>query len=78
MSEWQPIETAPRDGRMILALNSAHGFMRVVGWQRAYAQEPFDEDHWDDVGSQNAAPCLYFNANYFQWWMPLPALPTVP
>lgn len=82
MSAWQPIDTAPRDGTMIIARNAMHGFIYVVGWQRAYSSEkpfdedqPFDEDHWDDVGSRNAAPLLYFNANYFQHWMPIPAFP---
>ena len=72
---WRPIETAPRDGTMILARNASHSTMYVVGWQRAYGGDPFDEDHWDDVGSRNAAPALYFNANYFQHWAPLPEFP---
>lgn len=70
---WQPIETAPRDGSMILARNDFHGFIYVVGWQPAYeAEGPYSEDHWDDIGSRNAAPSLYFNSNYFQRWMALP------
>lgn len=72
---WQPIKTAPKDGTMILAWNAAHDTMAVVGWQRAYGGCPYDEDHWDDVGNKNAAPALFFNANYFQQWMPLPAPP---
>jgi hypothetical protein len=32
MSEWQPIETAPKDGTLIW-LGSAHGSMRVGFWQ---------------------------------------------
>lgn len=69
-AEWKPIETAPRDGSMILARNAAHGTMYVVGWQQPYGDHL--ESHWDDVGSKNACPALYFNANYFQHWMPLP------
>jgi hypothetical protein len=69
---WQPIDTAPRDGSLILARNAAHGFMYVVGWRPAAGDE---ESHWDDVGGGLQQPALYFNANYFQHWMSLPPPP---
>lgn len=58
---------------MILAWNAAHKEMHVVGWHPAYGA--IEEDHWNDVGNRNAAPALYFNANYFQLWRPLPEAP---
>lgn len=79
MRVWQPIETAPKDGSMILTFNVAHGDMHVVGWTRSYSNvEPYDEDHWSDVGGQNRAPALFFNSGYFQFWMPLPNPPVQP
>lgn len=74
MSNWQPIETAPRDGTIFLAWNAAHRWMYAVGWHADSEEE--DGGHWDDVGAQNVAPALYFNARYFQWWTPLPEPPS--
>lgn len=73
VSAWQPIESAPKDGRMILAFNVAHREMTVVGWQPPVGED--EEGNWDDVGSRNAHPAIYLNANYFQFWMPLPVPP---
>lgn len=73
---WLPIETAPKDGTLILAWNYNSG-MQVVGWQPAYGEAPFNEDHWDDVGSKNAAPSIFVNARHFTHWRPLPVSPEV-
>lgn len=75
MTDWQTIDTAPRDGRLIIAWNKHVDTMCAVGWKPADGDE---EAHWDDKGSRNAAPALYFNANYFQYWMPRPAVPRIP
>ena len=64
---WQPIETAPRDGSMILACNTRAGNdMTVVGWEGTC---------WTDVGCKNAAAAISINPNYFDFWMPLPLPP---
>lgn len=65
---WQRIESAPKDGTMILAYNEAHKEMAVVGYTIEF-------DEWTDVGAGNQAVTCEFNANYFQFWMPLPAPP---
>ncbi len=76
-SRWLSIETAPRDGSLILAANRITGDRYVVGWKPARDDgDPiYGEDHWDNVGSANAAPSLYFNAHYFTHWQHLPPKP---
>jgi len=41
MAEWQPIDTAPKDGSDILGYQSAAGCMRVVRWDDGgYTKQP--------------------------------------
>lgn len=58
MSEWQPIETAPKDGSSVLTFSPNDGYPLIVFWQdemwlidwdhdRAYGLEPDDKPtHW--------------------------------
>ena len=71
-SQWQPIETAPRDGKLILAHNSIMGVTCIVGWDKGRED---DEPHWSDVPNRNQAESFWFNGNYFSHWMPLPQHP---
>lgn len=70
MSEWQPIETAPRDGDMILLWNGrGKGEGMFVG-----AWVLFDEDPSEYLW---LADGLYHDDDYFTHWMPLPDPPKV-
>ena len=61
MSEWQPIETAPKDGTSILAIDE-DGFYFVVEY--AGVLEPYGHQ-WTDGGTLLEPT----------HWMPLPAPP---
>jgi hypothetical protein len=70
MGEWQPIETAPKDGTTILLSNGYH--MAVARW---------DENFWNDanfcwsISDWHNEP-LYLRGGYSAThWMPLPPLP---
>lgn len=73
MSEWRPIETAPKDGTLILLYVSGQflGFGRsvnyVVGWMRAgdWVCDPRD-DTFGDPDTVHPTPTH---------WMPLPEPP---
>ena len=67
MSEWQPIETAPKDGSRFLAFHDGH----VDFW------------HWQDFKDGGKAPVGWRNFVYVypdggnipSHWMPLPEPP---
>jgi hypothetical protein len=71
MSEWQPIETAPKDGTTVL----------VYGMEMAaepYAIIPYacrwsaDRSRWIEAGGEGWASCDP------SFWMPLPVPPSLP
>jgi len=71
LSQWQPIETAPKDGTKFLAGRfvkkcpyDANGHIAVDRWH-----ERAKGDHYNGLGS--------FNGNYWPatHWMPLPQPP---
>lgn len=73
MSEWQPIDTAPRDGSAILATNAGYAYELgrcvVVFWET----DPVDngEHGWmqPDDGDE-------VRHTWLTHWMPLPASPS--
>lgn len=65
MSEWQPIETAPRDGTPVLLTNG--DTMEVGGWQEGWRGKP--GTFWCQ-GCDEYPVCI--NATH---WMPLPPPP---
>ena len=58
---WQPIETAPKDGSMVLAYPSSLGHVCMTGWVVRCC--PYHGGYWDTGGD-------------FTHWMPLPPPPT--
>jgi len=81
MSEWQPIETAPKDGTFILvcqtltkkqAKDKAYGiFFQVAAW---WADEEDEKDgRWAIYCDLPSEPSLHFNPTH---WMPLPEPPS--
>ena len=63
VQKWQPIETAPTDGSVIMA-----GYWRAEGWFCSLYDAEVDAFDADNHGfSRNVAPLTH--------WMPLPAPP---
>ena len=62
MTEWQPIETAPRDGTEILA--SDYDAIEIVAWGERQAWHG-----WSDRDGRMMRPA---------WWQPLPEHPPLP
>lgn len=60
-SQWQPIETAPKDGTPVLAWDE--GAVCIVTW---VSGDPVDPDGWYDVRRLDPAPTH---------WQPLPPAP---
>lgn len=70
MNDWQPIETAPKDGTEILACGT---------WYQAVV-------HWGQLNEENVPPGwlhhdgkndpMWYRMGYaLKYWMPLPPLP---
>lgn len=72
---WQPIETAPKDGALILAC--VHPNRMFVWWQRADGKEPYESCAGNGAGWVDGTTdsfddyCIYAP----QHWMPLPEAP---
>lgn len=68
--QWQPMETAPKDGTNILLLNDK-GNMATALWQGEGAMEG-----WWLRGNSGHRPDVFFNGHRAPThWMPLPARP---
>lgn len=71
MSEWRPIETAPKDGSAVLVAfrntDDHEEWMAIVKWN----SRAKDEFGWDDLSSFEC-----HNATMATHWMALPPLPT--
>ena len=65
MSEWQPIETAPKDGTSILVCGGVLSCVDMVSWQGGKKRGGW---HTED-GS-----CI-LHGGFFDYWMPLPDPP---
>ena len=68
---WQPIETAPKDGTLILATIYIHCSDGTAAWQRHAIY--FDAERnitYTDGGDETV-----WDFDDYQYWMPLPAAP---
>lgn len=66
MSEWQPIETAPRDGRDdIILFDTNSGTSIVASWD----QDALDAWCWMTLDGP------HYHEDAFTHWMPLPPPP---
>jgi hypothetical protein len=66
VSPWQPIETAPRDGTEILAVDTSEpsGMVYLVCWD---AESAFDTHPWQDARSER----YRYAHQAFTHWQPL-------
>lgn len=71
MSDWQPIETAPKDGSFVLLCRRG-GDYEYATQVYVGAYVPFDDDPGDSVW---LADGLYHSDGVFTHWMPLPEPP---
>ena len=68
---WQPIETAPKDGREVLALGLRHGDYGYTDDEKGWTGI-----RWMNKGWQETKPTgRYSNGFTPTHWMPLPAPP---
>jgi hypothetical protein len=85
MSEWQPIETAPKNTKVLVAYLNTRGKWRVVT-ACYHTQFPWPDDYWrDDDESEYAPEGWYEDSDSFETtdptsetpshWQPLPPPP---
>lgn len=73
MSEWKPIETAPKDGTTILAWGRYSDMPFTVRWKEKDWQPVWDG--WPVIQSAGDSWTEYHSADPISHWMPLPAPP---
>lgn len=64
MSEWQPIETAPKDGTKVILCEADQPSDVCMGW--------FMEGEWRDYGDLGCNGMCNYEPTH---WMPLPIVP---
>jgi hypothetical protein len=85
MSEWQPIETAPKDGTdLLLAWNWRGRYVSIGKWARVNyldwdTDRVVDSECWVQWESLNSIvdTCVLVGPNAPTHWMPLPEPPMV-
>ena len=71
MSEWQKIETAPKDGTLILVCDKKHEWIITASWDDAETET----NHYDKAGWFSNACCDGFMTCNATHWQPLPEPP---
>lgn len=66
MGDWQPMETAPKDGQEILICHHSGQIQHVVF---------FDDEPTQPTHPWCTADGICYHVDYPKWWMPLPAPP---
>lgn len=67
--EWQPIETAPKNGKEVLVCR------KFDSGSASYAVASFNGDEWRDMGDIGWAGMYGDDGNQPTHWMPLPEPP---
>jgi hypothetical protein len=72
MSEWQPIETAPKDGRVVIAYQPGGVYGNGISYPASVGTT-----YWRDADSLNPGHWTgpYNPRDYPTHWMPLPEPP---
>ncbi len=84
MSEWKPIDTAPKDGTKVLIWNSVYDFCPIAWWGEKDGDDSIFYG-WNFEGGHS--PCCSCEDDFIGWnedidegfmpthWMPLPEPP---
>jgi hypothetical protein len=75
MTEWQPIETAPKDGTQILVCGTYSSDIAIVRFREHDRDWRCVSDGFDVIESQSDFGTEYRSFAVPTHWMPLPSLP---
>jgi hypothetical protein len=73
MNEWQPIETAPKDGRKIVALSEDYPSDPHIVFWRNFPPGSYADGGWQVSALAGRDPVRNMIATH---WLPLPEPPT--
>jgi len=81
MSEWQPIETAPKDGTVIMVWAKGYTWPEVVLYEKYMpedAEEIGEPGYWRNAEDLLAEVTDDISADEWTHWMPIPPPPSNP
>lgn len=76
MNEWQSIETAPKDGRLIDLWMDGERLPDCFWYSQC--EEWGQRSHWQQKYAETGADCSFPVAGAPSHWMPLPPPPSTP
>lgn len=71
MSDWQPIETAPKDGRLIIVTNDEAGGCWVARYHPQYTSGYRPDNPWSCM-LLNRRHCKKYSSSVPTVWQPFP------